>query len=140
MVGETYRCEVPYDVRRSRHVVGDQADPVARQIEIMRWTHLAATRFPLTIVDVDRDRRPATAQGIRSKMTSMIRVDLTLDQQLELALPPGAYYVEGILHRVDDVGSVVDLPDLEVLTVPTRWLHPLNSPLSPSSPRCEPRW
>lgn len=39
----------------------------------------------------------------------MIRVDLILDQQLELALvPPGAYYVEGILHRVDEFGSVVD--------------------------------
>ncbi|MFF3177984.1 hypothetical protein ACFVQ0_35795 [Streptomyces sp. NPDC057900] len=118
-VGETYRCEVPY--RRYRpETMGDSWWPLS-------W--LRGTYFPLSVVDVDTAAR--TAHGLVMRASTRVTVHLTEDQAQETGLPPGGgYQVSGML--LDAEGEPVELPRIGTLTVPLRWLHPVDMPVSTS--------
>ncbi|SEB30536.1 hypothetical protein SAMN04490357_0047 [Streptomyces misionensis] len=123
-VGETYRCEVPLALpwRRYRpETLGDSWWPLS-------W--LRGRYFLLTVVDVDTAAR--TAQGLMmTGASTRVTVELTEDQAQEAGLPPGGgYLVSGIL--LDAEGEPVELPRVGTLTVPLRWLHPVDTPVSPS--------
>ncbi|MGW1598799.1 hypothetical protein [Streptomyces sp. NPDC002343] len=122
-VGETYRCEVPLALpwRRYRpETMGDSWLPLS-------W--LRGTYFQLSVVDVDATAR--TAQGLVMGASPRVTVELTEDQAQEAGLPPGGgYQVSGML--LDAEGEPVELPRVGTLTVPLRWLHPVDTPVSPS--------
>ncbi|MGW1007681.1 hypothetical protein [Streptomyces sp. NPDC002520] len=123
-VGQTYRCEVPLalPLRRYRpETMGDSWWPL---------TWLRGTYFPLSVVDVDAAAR--TAQGlVMIEGSTRVTVELTEDQAQEAGLPPGGgYQVSGML--LDAEGEPVELPRIGTLTVPLRWLHPVDTPVSPS--------
>ncbi|MCZ0209588.1 hypothetical protein OZK63_29705 [Streptomyces sp. UMAF16] len=122
-VGETYRCEVPLALpwRRYRpETMGDSWLPLS-------W--LRGTYFQLSVVDVDTIAR--TAQGLVIGASPRVTVELTEDQAQEAGLPPeGGYQVSGTL--LDAEGEPVELPRVGTLTVPLRWLHPVDTPVSPS--------
>ncbi|MHB6912720.1 hypothetical protein [Streptomyces sp. DB-54] len=123
-VGETYRCEVPLalPLRRYRpETMGDSWWPL---------TWLRGTYFPLAVVDVDTAAR--TVQGlVMIEVSTRVTVELTEDQVQEAGLPPGdGYQVSGIL--LDAEGEPVELPRINTLTVPVRWLRPVDTPVSPS--------
>ncbi|MFE2384571.1 hypothetical protein [Streptomyces misionensis] len=123
-VGETYRCEVPFALpwRRYRpETMGDSWWPLS-------W--LRGMYFPLAVVDVDTAAR--TAHGlVMIEGSTRVTVELTEDQAQQAGLPPGdGYQVSGLL--LDDEGDPVELPRIGILTVPLRWLHPMDTPVSPS--------
>ncbi|MEW2297061.1 hypothetical protein ABZ719_30910 [Streptomyces sp. NPDC006743] len=123
-VGETYRCEVPLALpwRRYRpETMGDSWWPLS-------W--LRGTYFPLSVVDVDATAR--TAHGlVMIEGSTRVTVELTEDQVQEAGLPPGdGYQVSGML--LDAEGGPIELPRVGTLTVPLRWLHPVDTPASPS--------
>ncbi|MEE6269108.1 hypothetical protein V2E29_26165 [Streptomyces diastatochromogenes] len=122
-VGETYRCEVPFALpwRRYRpETMGDSWWPLS-------W--LRGTYFPLSVVDVDIAAR--TAQGLVMGASTRVTVELTEDQAREAGLPPGGRYrVSGMLLDVE--GEPVELPRISTLTVPLRWLYPVDTPVSSS--------
>ncbi|MFI1169852.1 hypothetical protein ACH4UM_41550 [Streptomyces sp. NPDC020801] len=122
-VGETYRCEVPLALLSQRYrpkTMGDSWWPLS-------W--LRGTYFPLTVVDVDTAAR--TAQGLMTGASPRVTVELTEDQAREAGLPPGgSYQVSGIV--LDAEGEPVELPRVGTLIVPVRWLHPVDTPVSPS--------
>ncbi|MFF8910977.1 hypothetical protein [Streptomyces olivaceoviridis] len=122
-VGETYRCEVPFAFpwRRYRpETMGDSWLPLS-------W--LRGSYFPLTVVDVDTAAR--TAQGLVMGASARVTMELTEDQAREVGLPPGGdYQVSGML--LDSEGEPIELPRINSLTVPLRWLHPVDTPVSPS--------
>ncbi|MEU2441809.1 hypothetical protein ABZ595_37355 [Streptomyces rubradiris] len=122
-VGETYRCEVPLALpwRRYRpETMGDSWLPLS-------W--LRGTYFQLSVVDVDTAAR--TAQGLVMGASPRVTVELTEDQAQDAGLPPGSgYQVSGML--LDAEGEPVELPRIGTLTVPLRWLHPVDTPVSPS--------
>ncbi|MEU2357896.1 hypothetical protein AB0N77_37425 [Streptomyces misionensis] len=63
--------------------------------------------------------------------STRVTVELTEDQAQQAGLPPGdGYQVSGLL--LDDEGDPVELPRIGILTVPLRWLHPMDTPVSPS--------
>ncbi|GGS09523.1 MULTISPECIES: hypothetical protein [Streptomyces] len=120
-VGETYRCEVPLALpwRRYRpEKMGDSWLPLS-------W--LRGTYFLLSVVDVDTAAR--TAHGLVMRASPRITVELTEDQAREAGLPTGGgYQVSGML--LDAEGEPVELPRIGTLTVPLRWLHPVDTPVS----------
>ncbi|MGY0071781.1 hypothetical protein ACWZEH_34560 (plasmid) [Streptomyces sp. QTS137] len=122
-VGQTYRCEVPLalPVRRYRpETMGDSWWPLS-------W--LRGTYFPLAVIDVDAAAR--TAQGLVMGASTRVTVELTEDQAEAAGLPPGhGYQVSGMLLDAD--GEPVELPRVTTLTVPIRWLRPVETPVSPS--------
>ncbi|MFJ6838495.1 hypothetical protein [Streptomyces sp. NPDC091209] len=122
-VGQTYRCEVPFSlpVRRYRPTtMGDSWWPLSR----LRGTH-----FPLAVVDVDAAAR--TALGLVMGAGTRITVELTEEQAEAAGLSPGhGYQVRGTLLDAD--GEPVELPQVTTLTVPIRWLRPVETPVSPS--------
>ncbi|MEU3078756.1 hypothetical protein [Streptomyces laurentii] len=122
-VGESYRCEVPGSLptrRYNPHTIGDSWLPLI-------W--LRGTFFTLTITDVDTQAR--TAQGLRVGSTARLTIELTDDQAATAGLPPGhTYRLDGTLLDADD--EPVELPRVGELTVPTRWLHPLDTPPPPA--------
>ncbi|MCX5589540.1 hypothetical protein [Streptomyces erythrochromogenes] len=122
-VGEIYRCEVPVALpwRRYRpETMGDSWWPLS-------W--LRGTYFPLSVVDVDATAR--TAHGLVMRASPRVTVELTEDQAREAGLPPGGgYQVSGMLLNAE--GEPVELPRIGTLTVPLRWLHPVDTPVSPS--------
>lgn len=114
--GQTYRCEVPYTLPTRRY---------GQEPSFWQLLWLRGKWFHLTVTDVDLQAR--TVQGLRIGSTSRITVELTDDQAEAAGLPPGrAYRVEGRL--TDPEGEPVEIPALATLTVPIRWLHPLDSP------------
>ncbi|MEU6672235.1 hypothetical protein [Streptomyces sp. NPDC046727] len=95
----------------------------------MPLSWLRGTYFPLAVVDVDTAAR--TAQCLVMGASTRVTVELTEDQAQEAGLPPGGgYQVSGML--LDAEGEPVELPRVGTLTVPTRWLHPVDTPVSPS--------
>lgn len=118
-VGETYVVEVPHSLPQSRYPAGRDAGGFARwwQLQTLRGGH-----FRLTVTEIDADAAPPAVEGMRVVQLSHVRVDLTREQALDLGLPPGAYSVEGLLRDVDD--RPVELPDVDTVRVPIRWLHP----------------
>ncbi|TLQ38763.1 hypothetical protein [Streptomyces marianii] len=120
-VGQTYRCEVPFSLPYRRYrpeTMGDSWWPL---------TWLRGSYFPLTVTDVDTEAR--TAQGLRMASTTRITVKLTEDQVEAAGLPLGhGYQVTGMLLDVE--GEPVELPRIAALTVPVRWLHPMDTPVS----------
>ncbi|WP_405606409.1 hypothetical protein [Streptomyces sp. NBC_00076] len=58
-----------------------------------------------------------------------VTVELTEDQVEAAGLPPGhGYQITGML--LDAEGEPVPLPRVAALTVPLRWLHPMDTPVS----------
>ncbi|WP_410585411.1 hypothetical protein [Amycolatopsis sp. lyj-108] len=57
-------------------------------------------------------------EGIQVVSRSWVRVDITLEQALELGLSPGAYVVEGPLRDLND--EFVELPDISTVRVSAR--------------------
>lgn len=64
------------------------------------------------------------ATGERVVSQASVNVQLTDEQVAGLGLPPNAYWIHGVLR--DDTGTPVELPAVEELWVPTRWLHPVD--------------
>lgn len=118
-IGETYVVEVPHDLPRSRYPARHDDGCFAQW---WRLQTLRGGRFRLTVTELDAAAAPPTAEGIRVVSRSWVRVDLTLEQALELGLPPGGYSVEGLLRDAD--GRPVELPDVDTVRVPVRWLRP----------------
>ncbi|MGA5431217.1 hypothetical protein ACPCVL_31065 [Streptomyces koyangensis] len=122
-LGETYRCKVPFALpyRRNRpETMGDSWWPLS-------W--LRGTYVPLSVVDVDTAAR--TAHGLVMRASTRVTVELTKDQVQEAGLTPGGgYRVSGMLLDVE--GEPVELPRIGTLTVPLRWLHPVDAPVSTS--------
>jgi hypothetical protein len=122
-VGETYHCEVPLALPWRRYrpaTMGDSWLPLS-------W--LCGTYFLLSVVDVDAAAR--TAQGLVVGASTRVTVELTEDQAQEAGLPPGGgYQVSGML--LDAEGEPVELPSVGTLTVPLRWLHQVDTLVSPS--------
>ncbi|UKL07429.1 hypothetical protein [Streptomyces sp. NBU3104] len=80
------------------------------------------------MVDVDTAAR--TAHGLVMRANTRVTVELT-DQAQEAGLPPGGgYQVSGML--LDAEGEPVELPRIGTLTLPLRWLHPADTPVSTS--------
>lgn len=118
-VGQTYRCEVPSSLPTSRY----WREPFTESFWQLLW--LRGRWFHLTVTDLDPEDR--TVQGLRTISVSRITVTLTDDQAQAAGLPPGrAYRVSGMLE--DLAGEPVELPSVMTLTVPVRWLRPLDSP------------
>lgn len=127
-VGGTYLVEVPHDLPPGRYPVDvDSAESAAAWL---RLNMLRGARFPLTVTSVDTSGSRPTAQGLRTLFWSHARVALTLEQALELGLPPGAYEIAGQVSTPD--GEPIELPHVEELTVPVRWLRPLDAPQRPT--------
>jgi hypothetical protein len=117
-VGETYLVEVPHQLPRHRY-------PADVQGHIQWWqlTVLSGARFRLTVTEVDLEVAGAAAvEGVRVVHRSNMRLELSADQVAALGLSPGVYYVQGML--TDDTGRPVELPHVDTLRVPVRWLHP----------------
>lgn len=120
-VGQTYRCEVPFALPYRRY----RPETMGDSWWALSW--LRGTHFPLSVTDVDTEAR--TAQGLRMAATTRITVELTEDQVEAAGLPPGhSYQVTGMLLDAD--GEPVELPRVAALTVPVRWLHPMDTPVS----------
>ncbi|MFJ7497942.1 hypothetical protein ACIQZB_44050 [Streptomyces sp. NPDC097727] len=122
-IGQTYRCEVPFALPAARY------RPETLGSSWWALSSLRGTYFPMTVVDIDLQAR--TVEGLRVAATTRITVDLTDDQVQAVGLPPGhGYQVMGMLLDVE--GEPVELPRVASLTVPIRWLHPMDEPVSPS--------
>lgn len=119
-VGESYVVEVPYRLPGSRYPM--HTDDARGFTQWWQLQGLRGGRFRLTVTDLDTATTPAMVEGIRVVSRSHVRVDLTLEQALELGLPPGVYTVDGMLRDVN--GDLIDLPDVSTVQVPVRWLHP----------------
>ena len=111
--GSTYRVEIP------QRITGAQA-------EDLRMTVLSGCMFDLTVIDVDTACTPATVQGIRTLTRIRVVLPLTIEQEVDLGLTPGAHEVVGYVQRAGG-GDPIELPVVETLTVPVRWLHALDS-------------
>lgn len=123
-IGETYVVEVPHRLPRDRYPRPDTHELPA----FVRWWRLVmlqGSRFRLTVTDLDRDTKPPMVDGLRVVPRSDVRLDLSVEQVAELGLPPGAYCVRGTLTDID--GEPVELPDVESMRVPARWLYPLDA-------------
>jgi len=118
-VGETYVVEVPHQLPRSRYPLRIDTEGFT---EWWRLQALRGGRFRLTVTELDTAAIPPMAEGIWVVSQFWVRVDLTLEQALELELPPGAYFVEGPLRDLNN--HFVELPEVSTVRVPTRWLHP----------------
>ncbi|WP_445282493.1 hypothetical protein [Streptomyces sp. DSM 118148] len=80
----------------------------------------------MVVVDVDTGAR--TAQGLLMGQ-ARTTVELTKAQAQEAGLPHShAYRVTGMLLDADDEPV---LPRVTALSVPIRWLHPQDTPVSP---------
>lgn len=125
--GGTYRVEVPHQMPESRYPM--PKGEAATQATIGAWWRLITLRgkqFTLTVVDIDEKASPPTVQGLRTLTHSQVSITLNDDQAADLGLPlPGTYVVEGIVRNVD--GRSVEVPDIEELEVPARWLRPVDS-------------
>jgi hypothetical protein len=126
VVGQAYRVWVPQRLRAGQF-------PAAR-VDFPRWwrlTVLQGAQFVLTVIDTAPDDwpRPVHAvEGLRTFTSSYTRVDLTDEQASALGLPFGAYAITGTFWTPD--GAPVQMPEVERLVVPARWLHDLDEPLS----------
>jgi len=121
-LGETYRVQVPSSLPSHRY----QQEPFTGGFWHLLW--LRGHWFHLTVTSIDTEAR--TAQGVRIGSTTRITVELTDEQAEAAGLPPGVVYrVRGMLE--DSEGEPVELPWLTTLTVPIRWLYPLDSPPPP---------
>ncbi|MFC7221465.1 hypothetical protein ACFQLX_25340 [Streptomyces polyrhachis] len=90
---------------------------------------LRGTYFPLSVVDVDTTAR--TAHSLVMRASTRITVELTEEQAREVGLPLGSgHQVCGML--LDAEGEPVELLRIDTLTVPLRWLHPVDMPVSTS--------
>lgn len=118
--GRVYRVEVP---QRLPVVSRSRAEAL---VDSLRLALLRGCRFELTVIDLDTSRSPATVQGIRTLTEASVVLPLSLEQAADLGLSPGAYEVFGYLRSSTD-GQVVELPAVQTLTVPVRWLHSLES-------------
>ncbi|MFF9627296.1 hypothetical protein [Streptomyces griseosporeus] len=77
------------------------------------------------------DTTARTAQGLVMGPSSRITVELTENQALQAGLPPwDGHQVPGML--LDAESEPVEVPRINTLTVPIRWLHPVDTPASPS--------
>ncbi|MCQ9132844.1 hypothetical protein [Streptomyces hilarionis] len=120
-VGQTYRCEVPFALPYRRY----RPDTMGDSWCALSW--LRETYFPLSVTDVGTEAR--TAQVLRMVSTIHVTVELTEDQVEALGLPPGrGYQVTGMLPDTED--EPVELPRVGTLTVPLRWLHLMDAPVS----------
>lgn len=124
-VGDTYLVEVPHQLPPSRYPV----DPLNPNL----WWRLAwlrGARFRLSVTSIDRDADPPVVEGVRVVAQPFVVVDLTDEQIDDLGLPPGRYQVEGVLY--DNDHQAVDLPEVESMQVPVRWLHPADAARPPT--------
>ncbi|WP_217210262.1 hypothetical protein [Streptomyces sp. AC550_RSS872] len=120
-VGQTYPCEVPFALPHRRY----RPETMGDSWWALSW--LRGTYFPLSVTDVATEAR--TAQGLRMVSTTHVTVELTEDKVEALGLPPGhGYQVTGMLLDAED--EPVELPRVGTLTVPLRWLHPMDTPVS----------
>lgn len=122
-VGGTYLVQVPHELPRDRWP-WDPWDP--RMWLRMVW--LRGRRFALSITELDQDERMVT--GERMTEQHAVTVELTAEQVAGLGLPPGRYWLNGSLLDVDD--HRVELPAVEQLRVPTRWLRAIDAARGPS--------
>lgn len=120
-IGETYLVEVPHALPERRYPMPSTEDLQAFA-QWWRLQTLTGGRFRLTVTAVDAEAQPPAVEGLRVVDQSIVRVELVDEQLRDLGLPlSSAYYVQGVLY--DAVGTVVELPELHTLRVPTRWLH-----------------
>ena len=118
--GQAYRVEVP---QRLPVVSPSRANAL---VDSFRLSLLRGCRFEITVIDLDTSRSPATVQAIRTLTQASVVLPLSIEQAVGLGLSPGAYEVFGYLRSSTD-GQAVELPTVQTLTVPVRWLHSLES-------------
>lgn len=123
-----YLVEVPHRLPPARypHTTSDFDAFLQR----LRLDLLRGGRFPMTVTGLEATGPRPIAEGLLMQAHSRVRIALTEQQRDELGLPAGEYYVEGSLRTADD--TPVDLPAVETLRVPTRWLHPVTDDRPPT--------
>jgi hypothetical protein len=94
---------------------------------------LRGCRLRLSVTAVDPQSAPPMVDGLRVVGDSSVEIDLSAEQVAALGLPPGDYRVSGLLRAGD--GRYVELPQVDELRVPVRWLHPLDELRPPYSHR-----
>lgn len=127
-IGETYQIEIPWQLPESRY-----PHPTTTVADVAAWWQLITlrgTRFALSVIGIDPTGARPTVDGIRSVTSTGAVVALTPEQCLQLGLPIGAYEIVG--HLQTTAGDPVRLPEVQTLTVPTRWLHPLDEQRPPT--------
>ncbi|MFI6850040.1 hypothetical protein OG535_39995 [Kitasatospora sp. NBC_00085] len=122
-VGKAYLVRVPARLPYDR-CPPDTTDLDSVLLHWRRWIR-AGAEFELTVTDLPEPDGEHMVAGVLVAAHSGVRVRLTDDQAVELGLPPGVgYVVTGTL--ADLTGAPVELMTSTPMTVPARWLHPLD--------------
>lgn len=120
-VGQTYRCEVPFALAYRRY----RPETMGDFWWALSW--LRGTYFPLSRHG-RRHRgpyRPGPADGLHHPRHGGAHRGPGRGRHF----PPGhGYQITGML--LDAEGEPVPLPRVAALTVPLRWLHPMDTPVS----------
>ena len=127
-LGETYLVEVPQRLPADRY----PKDVLGMGLW-WRLDWLRGCRFRVVVTKVDETAMPPMVEGLRKVPREFIRLDLSVEQVAELGLPPGTYSLQGVLY--DSNQRPAELPEVEPLRVPVRWLHPADAERSPYSHR-----
>ncbi|MFJ9520609.1 hypothetical protein ACIRPK_20450 [Kitasatospora sp. NPDC101801] len=129
-VGESYLVRVPQRLPYDRYPPGDTERSVR-----MHWLRFISSgeEFELTVTEPPQADGEHLVAGLIVKPHSGVRVQLTDDQAEGLSLPPGVgYVVRGSLE--DLAGTRVELMSATPMTVPVRWLRPVDAARSGGEP------
>lgn len=127
--GQTYRVHITRRDNPAQYLTGDPERAEADLGLFVMALSEAVNDFDLTITATGQTlgSEPAVT-GIRMSETSRVCTPLPAEAAERLGLSTDVeYLVEGILKDAV-TGNVVSLPSDQTLTVPVRWLRPLESP------------